>query len=162
MSDSTKRTIRTLVQLIISAAAVLPAVVLLMPAGDERIAAALAFLVVVATTVTKVWNLLEDRGIIPVWLKPDTGKLGEAAYAEAWNAGHRAATGAGPDVTQVRPVLGAYQHPDAEPGRHSPDRTGETPTSLRAEQRGAWSAAAKVRRPSDGPNTGDVQLPRVD
>lgn len=163
MSDSTKRTVRTFVQFVVSAAAVLPAVVLLLPPGDRRVAAALAAVVVVATTITKVWNLLEDRGVIPPWLKPDTGRLHEAAYAAAWERGHRAALDEqlDPDVTQVRPVLDSRRAAlDAEPGKHSPERTGQPPTSVRARQTGAWSAAAPVRRPRDeGPHAGDIERP---
>jgi len=164
VNDSTKRTVRTFVQFVVSAAAVLPAAVLLLPPSTGRVAAALTGAVVVATAVTKLWNTLEDKGIIPTWLKPDDSPgWDDAAYAEAWHAGHTAATAAqagtnrgASDATMIRPLPGV--EPDAgpavildsrrrmltdtDPGRHSPDRGGRVPTSERGRQLGAWSASA--------------------
>lgn len=82
MSDSTRRTLRTLYQNIIAAAIaipviaaiVLPALTGLIPDADlvAKITAGAATLVAVAIAVTKVVNSLEDAGYIPAWLKADT------------------------------------------------------------------------------------------
>lgn len=82
MSDSTRRTLRTLYQNIVAAtiaipviaAIVLPALTGLIPDADlvAKIAAGAATLVAVAVAVTKVVNSLEDAGYIPAWLKGDS------------------------------------------------------------------------------------------
>lgn len=154
MNDSTKRAIRTFVQAVLGVAAAVAVAVPLLPPGGQRYAAVVAGAAVVAATISKVWAALEDSGKLPDWLRDerpaDPVKLSEEAYAEAWHAGHTAAmsavmrTQADPrEVTRtVRPVV----EPD-EPGRHSPERTGETPTSMRAAPTSEWSATARLRRP---------------
>lgn len=82
MSDSTRRTLRTLYQNLVAAAIaipviaaiVLPALTGLIPDADlvAKIAAGAATLVAVAVAVTKVVNSLEDAGYIPAWLKDDS------------------------------------------------------------------------------------------
>lgn len=181
MNDSTKRALRTFVQAVIGVAAAVAVAVPLLPPGTGRYAAVVAGAATVAALIAKIWAALQLSGKLPPWLLDD-GKLGEAKYAEAWSAGHRAATDEqrARDVTQaVRPVSPAEVSSrraqlDDEPGRHSPDRNGDVPTSVRARQTGAWSAAASVQRPrpegwpeidpaakrreidEQGPNTGDI------
>lgn len=62
-----KRTIRTIVQLVVGFAAGAPVVLGLLP--DQSPSAQVAEVLAVCAAITRVWNLLEDRGLIPAWLK---------------------------------------------------------------------------------------------
>lgn len=71
MQDSTKRTLRTIVQTALGIAAVLPAVVSAsgIPQALPWVAAALA----VAAGATRVMALPAVQALLPGWLRTDTG-----------------------------------------------------------------------------------------
>lgn len=178
MNDSTKRAIRTFVQAVVGAAAAIAVAVPLLPAGGQRYAAIVAGAALVAATISKVWAALQAAGKIPPWLLDhDPAGLKAAEYEQAWHAGHRAATAADParrdealrlaqqdelvrsqirrvtgqragepvlpaDVTQVTAPV------EDTPGRHSPEATGQSPTSIRSAATAAgWRATAPAARP---------------
>ena len=80
-----KRTIRTVVQLVVGFAIGAPIVLGLLPA-DQATSAQIAEILAVCAGITRAWNLLEDRGLIPAWLKDDDPqgvvRIPRAAVAE--------------------------------------------------------------------------------
>ena len=70
MSESTKRTVRTLYQGIIALVTTVPAIIAVLPDGLP-FEAQLASVVAGIAVVTKVLNVLEDKGLIPAWLRTD-------------------------------------------------------------------------------------------
>lgn len=71
MNESTKRTIRTVAQMLVSLLVAIPVIVFALPADVQAEPVVLAVLAWVAV-VTKVWNALEDAGVIPAWLRDTT------------------------------------------------------------------------------------------
>lgn len=69
MTDSTKRTIRTVVQMVLGLAGATAVAVPLIGAQFAPLAGAGAIALGIAAAVTKVWNGLESAGKIPAWLK---------------------------------------------------------------------------------------------
>lgn len=69
MKDSTKRALRTLVQAIIAAAAAAPVVMSLLPTDNDNILKIEGAVVAGAAIVSKLVNVLEERGLLPEWLK---------------------------------------------------------------------------------------------
>jgi hypothetical protein len=68
-SDSTRRAIRTAVQLVVAVVPVLPTLALFTD-GNPPLAAALATMIFYGTAITKILNLLEDNLVWwPAWLK---------------------------------------------------------------------------------------------
>ena len=65
-----KRTIRTVVQLVLGFAIGAPIVLGLLPT-DQATSAQVVEILVICAGITRAWNLLEDRGLIPAWLKDD-------------------------------------------------------------------------------------------
>ncbi|MFL6138777.1 MAG: hypothetical protein ACJ74O_13390 [Frankiaceae bacterium] len=67
--DSTRRAIRTGIHATLGLAAAVPVSVaaLHLPAGQAVVTA--GTVVAVATGVSKAWNALEERGLVPPWLK---------------------------------------------------------------------------------------------
>lgn len=68
MSDSTRRALRTAYQLTIALTIALPLILLGLPPEIGH-SASVAGLVALTAGVTKAINALEDRGLIPAWLK---------------------------------------------------------------------------------------------
>lgn len=169
MSESTKRAIRTFVQAVLGVSAAVAVALPLLPPSTGRTAAIIAAAGVVAATIAKVWAALDERGILPSWLLAtdvaSKATLSVDRYNEAWHAGHTAATaaaagttrGAG-DVTMIRPLFGVEQDaPPAvildsrrrtleqdEPGKHSSDRGGRTPTTQQARPLPGHAAGASA------------------
>ena len=81
MTDSTKRTLRTLVQVLLGACAAVAIVVPIIGAQFDQAAAVGGIAVAIAGMVTKVMNALESARIIPAWLKDQP--LSAAAPAAA-------------------------------------------------------------------------------
>lgn len=76
-----KRTIRTVVQLALGFAIGAPLVLGLLPA-DQATSAQVVEILAVCAFITRAWNLLEDNGLIPAWLKDDsTAALAPGAKA---------------------------------------------------------------------------------
>ena len=71
LSDSAKRSLRTIYQLLLTLIVAVPAIVVLVPAGSEVAPYVVAFAAAVAG-VARLVNALEDRGLIPAWLKGDS------------------------------------------------------------------------------------------
>lgn len=78
MNDSTRRTIRTVYQTAVALLTAVPVILVIvldaLPEGsDLKIKAAAIFASVLAgvAAVTKILTALEDRGIIPAWLKAE-------------------------------------------------------------------------------------------
>lgn len=73
MTESTKRALRTIVQLIVAAAIYIPIIVPMLPADltTGEFAGVLAGLVVWSGVITKAWNFAEEHGWVPSWLKSD-------------------------------------------------------------------------------------------
>ena len=73
MTESTKRALRTIVQLIVAAATYLPIIVITLPADltTGEYAGVLAGLVLWSGIITKAWNFAEERGWVPAWLKAE-------------------------------------------------------------------------------------------
>ena len=69
MTDSTKRTLRTVVQVLLGACAAVAIVVPIIGAQFDQAAAVGGIAVAAAGVVTKVMNALESARIIPAWLK---------------------------------------------------------------------------------------------
>lgn len=71
MQDGTKRTLRTAYASVVAFLTAAPVVVFAIPAGvlDAPTAAHLAAFAAWTVTVNKVINALEDRGVIPAWLR---------------------------------------------------------------------------------------------
>lgn len=65
-----KRTIRTVVQLVLGFAVGAPIVLGLLPA-DQATSAQVVEILAICAGITRAWNLLEDRGLVPAWLKDD-------------------------------------------------------------------------------------------
>jgi len=79
MNDSTRRSLRTLYQGIVALLTIVPVllsiVLPLLPPGTDltvKVGAIAASVLAGLAVVTKVINALEDRGLIPAWLKGDT------------------------------------------------------------------------------------------
>lgn len=75
MKDSTKRTLRTAYQWGASLLLVVPAVIGIVQANlplGETVTSVLATVMGVVLTVTKIHNALEEKGLIPAWLKDTT------------------------------------------------------------------------------------------
>jgi hypothetical protein len=78
VKDSSKRSLRTLIHSTVAFVLAIPTVVPLLDAyahslpGGDKLAVYGASLVVISTVVSKVFNVLEDAGVIPTWLKPTT------------------------------------------------------------------------------------------
>lgn len=68
MNESTKRTIRTVAQMLVSLLVAIPVIVFALPSDVQAEPVVLAVLAWVAV-VTKAWNALEDAGVIPAWLR---------------------------------------------------------------------------------------------
>lgn len=68
MSDSTRRSIRTAYQVVVAIITYVPIILPLLPADVSASEAVVAFGAWVAV-VTRIVNALEDRGVIPAWLK---------------------------------------------------------------------------------------------
>lgn len=78
LSNANKRTIRSLAQNIVAVCTAIPAIAAILlgaiPQDADwgvKAAAVLVSIVAGATAVTKVWNELEDRGIVDAFLKDD-------------------------------------------------------------------------------------------
>lgn len=68
MKESTKRTLRTIAQMLVSLLVAIPVIVFALPAdvqAEPVVAGVLAWVVI----VTKVLTTLEDAGVIPAWLR---------------------------------------------------------------------------------------------
>jgi len=77
MNESTKRSLRTAYQAVVSLLAVVPTVLLILQTDlslSGTVAAVVATTLTWVATATKVLNSLEDAGLIPAWLKetPDS------------------------------------------------------------------------------------------
>lgn len=70
MKTSTKRTLRTIYQGVIALVTTVPAIIAVLPDGLP-FEAKLASVVAGIAVVTKVLNVLEDKGLIPAWLKDE-------------------------------------------------------------------------------------------
>lgn len=68
LNDSTRRALRTAYQYIVALVGIVPTLVLLVPTGSP-LAAKLAIVLGYVAIATKVLNSLEDKGLIPAWLK---------------------------------------------------------------------------------------------
>jgi hypothetical protein len=77
VSDSTRRSIRTLYQGLIALVIAVPSLAAILPTPTPRIAAIVATTVALAAVVVKVVNVLEDAGLIPAWLKGSDTKDGD-------------------------------------------------------------------------------------
>lgn len=78
MNDSTRRTIRTVYQTAVALLTTVPVLLVIvldaLPEGSDikvRVAAIAASILAGVAAVTKILTALEDRGIIPAWLKAD-------------------------------------------------------------------------------------------
>lgn len=69
MNNSTKRAIRTAVQGLFALAAVLLVAVPIVGQALPAVAAIGGSVAVAAATLAKLWNALEDKGLIPSWLR---------------------------------------------------------------------------------------------
>lgn len=68
MNESTRRTLRTIAQMLVALLFAVPVIVFALPAdvqAEPVVAGVLAWVVI----VTKVLTALEDAGIIPAWLR---------------------------------------------------------------------------------------------
>jgi hypothetical protein len=83
VKDSTKRSLRTLVQGIIAAAVAAPAIFALLPTTDANVLKIEASVVAGAAIVSKLYNLLEERGLLPAWLKGDSATVAHVAGDDA-------------------------------------------------------------------------------
>lgn len=83
MTDSTKRALRTGVQLLLAALVVVPILAgALQGTGVGVLVQVAGWLVLAATTVSKAVNALEDAGMFPAWLKaPKPDADGDAGHA---------------------------------------------------------------------------------
>ena len=71
LSDSTRRALRTAYQFLVACIGIIPVLVLAVP-SDSPLAAKLAVVLGFITVATKVVNYLEDKALIPAWLKTPT------------------------------------------------------------------------------------------
>ncbi|MCC7045038.1 MAG: hypothetical protein IT183_14330 [Acidobacteria bacterium] len=78
MNDSTRRTIRTAYQTTVALLTAVPVLLVIvlgaLPEGSDlavQVGAIFASIVAGVAAVTKILTVLEDRGIIPAWLKAD-------------------------------------------------------------------------------------------
>ena len=71
LADSTKRALRTLFQGLVAFIAVLPTFTYIFPANTP-VGTQLAALVAATAVVSKVLNALEDKGLVPLWLREST------------------------------------------------------------------------------------------
>jgi hypothetical protein len=69
LSDSTRRSLRTLYQGLLSLLVAVPLISLYVPTGASRLAVIAASVVAAAAVITKIINALEDKGLIPAFLK---------------------------------------------------------------------------------------------
>jgi hypothetical protein len=90
VKDSTKRAIRTGLHVLIAAAIAVPSLLALLPGSlgtDPRVVAVAAGVVAVSVIVSKVYNALEEAGLLPGWLKstppqPPPDDAGEVTIQE--------------------------------------------------------------------------------
>lgn len=77
MNEGTRRTVRTIYQIVVALVFAVPVILVALPTDVSTSAVVVAFAAWVAI-ITKVINTLEDAGLIPAWLKgtPD----GEAPF----------------------------------------------------------------------------------
>jgi hypothetical protein len=68
MNDSTRRALRTAYQFLVACIGIVPILALALPQSSP-LAAKLAVVLGFLAVATKVVNALEDRGLIPAWLK---------------------------------------------------------------------------------------------
>lgn len=68
MKESTKRALRTAYQGAIALVTLVPALLAVLPA-DSPLAVKLGGAVASVAVVSKVLNVLEERGLIPAWMK---------------------------------------------------------------------------------------------
>lgn len=68
MKESTKRTLRTIAQILVALVVAIPVIVFALPADIQAEPVVVATLAWVAI-VTKVMTALEDAGMIPAWLR---------------------------------------------------------------------------------------------
>lgn len=170
MKNSTQRAIRTAVQTLLGVSVGIGVLAPSLPKFTGRPAVIAAAIIATAATVAKVYNVADDRGLLPKWLSAVPTELPADLFDGAWHAGYRARQ-LGEDANEAfrtqaadmtlvdvdrRPTVDAdtAEHErvahaadvtGALPrvgGRHSVDRTGEPPTSLRARRTGPFSAAA--------------------
>lgn len=71
MSESNRRTIRTVLQIIAALAVAVPVIILTLPA-DVQATPVVVGVGVWVGVVTKVWTALEDAGVIPAILRDET------------------------------------------------------------------------------------------
>lgn len=89
MNDSTRRTIRTVYQTTVALLTTIPVILLVvldaLPEGSDlrvKVAAIAASILAGIAAVTKILTALEDRGIIPPWLKAQPAGEHEAPVVE--------------------------------------------------------------------------------
>lgn len=88
MSESTKRAARTLYQGLVAALVIVPVLAgVLADTGIEKLAGIAAVLIGAVTVVSKIVNALEDRGLIPAWLKGDGQSAGDGNYPDSGYVG---------------------------------------------------------------------------
>lgn len=75
MNDSTRRALRTAYQFLVACIGIVPVLMTVVPASSP-LAARLAVVLGFLAAVTKVINALEDRGLIPAWLKTAQPEVG--------------------------------------------------------------------------------------
>ena len=68
LNDSTRRALRTGYQFVVALAGIVPTFLLALPT-DSPLATRMAVVLGFLTLATKFLNSLEDRGVIPAWLK---------------------------------------------------------------------------------------------
>jgi hypothetical protein len=80
VNDSTRRTIRTVYQTTVALLTIVPVLLVVvldaLPEGSDlkvKVAAIGASILAGVAAVTKILTALEDRGIIPAWLKAEPG-----------------------------------------------------------------------------------------
>lgn len=69
MKDSTKRALRTAYQVVVALIVVAPLLATVL--ADTPMAAQIGTFAAAVAVVSKVVNALEERGVIPAWLKGD-------------------------------------------------------------------------------------------
>lgn len=70
MNESTKRTLRTIEQIVVALIVAVPVIVFALPANIQAEPVVVGTLAWVAI-VTKVMTALEDAGLIPAWLRDE-------------------------------------------------------------------------------------------
>lgn len=76
MNDSTRRSLRTLAHGLVAAAVAIPVMLAALPTPPGRIGEIIGVTLGLCAGVTKVVNALEDRGLLPAFLKapPSAGQ----------------------------------------------------------------------------------------